>query len=56
MYMYNYIINHLRVFTHGHHGSQPAPTPYPPEQVCVVNFFFSFVVFIFIYSIDNLII
>lgn len=32
MYTYDYIINRLRVFTQGHHGSQPAPTP-PSEQV-----------------------
>lgn len=33
MYMYDYIINRLNVFTHGRHGSHPAPTPYPSEQV-----------------------
>lgn len=33
MYMYDYIINRLRVFTHGTHGNRPAPTPYPPEHV-----------------------
>ncbi|KAK3912055.1 Glycoprotein-N-acetylgalactosamine 3-beta-galactosyltransferase 1 [Frankliniella fusca] len=33
MYMYDYIINRLRVFSHGIHGNQPASTPHPPEQV-----------------------
>lgn len=34
MYMYDYIVNRLHVFTQGHHGNRLASTPYPPEQVC----------------------
>lgn len=33
MYMYDYIVNRLHVFTQGHYGNRLAPTPYPPEQV-----------------------